>query len=49
MRQESGTEKWLKGVWGTSATDVYAVGYDGTIINYDGFTWSDMYYDSTVT
>lgn len=36
-------------MWGTSSNDVYAVGYEGTVLTYDGFTWSEMYYDSTVT
>lgn len=42
MTQQSGTEKWLKGVWGSSENDVFAVGNDGTILSYDGFTWSEM-------
>jgi hypothetical protein len=42
MRQESGTENWLKGVWGSSATDVYAVGENGTILHYGGSEWSKM-------
>ena len=29
-------------VWGTSSSDVFAVGYDGTIVHYDGETWSPM-------
>ena len=34
----------LGGVWGSSATDVFAVGGNrgignGTILHYDGFTW----------
>ena len=48
MPQQSDTDKWLKGVWGSSETYVFAVGYAGTILNYDGFTWSDMEYESTV-
>ena len=42
MVQQSGTEEWLKGVWGRSETEVFAVGYAGTILQYDGFTWSPM-------
>lgn len=43
MRQESGTENWLKGVWGSSAPDdVYAVGENGTILHYGGSEWSKM-------
>ncbi|NIO29118.1 MAG: hypothetical protein GTO29_11265 [Candidatus Latescibacteria bacterium] len=30
----------LYGVWGASFNDVYAVGYRGTILHYDGFSWS---------
>jgi len=44
---ESGTEEHLRGVWGTSATDVFAVGDKGTIIHYDGTKWSLM--DSGLT
>ena len=29
-------------VWGTSGTDVFAVGQGGTILHYDGTTWSEM-------
>jgi hypothetical protein len=33
--------KWLHGIWGSSSTDVFAVGYPGqTIPHYDGSTWS---------
>ncbi len=32
--------KILQGVWGSSSTDVFAVGYSGTILHYDGNTWS---------
>ena len=31
----------LFGVWGTSPSDVFAVG-DGTILHYDGSSWSEM-------
>jgi hypothetical protein len=30
--QDSGTTKCLSGVWGSSPTDVFAVGYNGTIL-----------------
>ena len=32
----------LNCVWGSSATDVFAVGNDGLILHYDGTTWSQM-------
>ena len=32
----------LRAVWGSSATDVFAVGDAGTIVHYDGTTWSSM-------
>ena len=38
----SGTTRQLRGVWGTSPTDVYAVGSRGTILHYDGTDWSAM-------
>ena len=41
----SNTENPLYGVWGSSATDVFAVGQgngNGTILHYNGSTWSAM-------
>ncbi len=32
----------LKGLWGNSETDVFAVGYNGTVLHYDGINWSSM-------
>ena len=32
----------LFGVWGSSSTDVFAVGLIGTIVHYDGSAWSAM-------
>ena len=32
----------LHGVWGTSKTDVWAVGDSGTILHYDGTRWSSV-------
>ena len=36
------TDQTLNSVWGTSATDVFAVGGIGTILHYDGVAWSQM-------
>ncbi len=38
----SGTTSNLKGVWGTSETNVFAVGDNGTILHHDGITWSSI-------
>ncbi len=38
----SGTTENLRAVWGTSSTDVFAVGAGGTILRYDGTVWSTM-------
>ena len=32
----------LRGIWGSGPNDVFAVGDDGTIVHYDGATWSEM-------
>ena len=32
----------LSGVWGVASDDVFAVGSRGTILHYDGSTWSNM-------
>jgi hypothetical protein len=32
----------LYSVWGNSSSDVFAVGYDGTILHYNGSAWSAM-------
>ncbi|KPA09660.1 hypothetical protein MHK_010137, partial [Candidatus Magnetomorum sp. HK-1] len=32
----------LRGVWGSSETDVFSVGDGGTIIHYDGNQWTEM-------
>jgi hypothetical protein len=37
------------GIWGSSPTDVYAVGEYGTILHYDGNSWSDMTSGSTAS
>jgi hypothetical protein len=38
----SGTIQVLKGVWGSSGSDVFAVGANGTIQHYNGTSWSAM-------
>jgi hypothetical protein len=40
----SGTGTWLNDIWGSSSSDVFAVGGwgQGTIQHYDGSTWSTM-------
>ena len=43
----SGTPNDLRGVWGDSASDVFAVGHDGTIIHYDGSAWAPMISNTT--
>jgi hypothetical protein len=42
----SGTTNYLDDVWGSSSTDVFAVGWD-TILHYDGSAWSAMSSPST--
>jgi len=47
---ESDTTFELRGVWGSSATDIFAVGVDGIILHYDGNpegTWSAMENESS--
>ncbi|MCF8142736.1 MAG: hypothetical protein K9N21_02325 [Deltaproteobacteria bacterium] len=39
----------LKGVWGNSASDVFAVGVNGTILHYNGTAWSSMTSGTTST
>ncbi|MFL5501750.1 MAG: hypothetical protein ACJ79Q_11000 [Gemmatimonadaceae bacterium] len=38
--QRSGTNQSLRGIWGSSSSDVFAVGASGTILHYDGTTWT---------
>lgn len=33
------TEVQLLGVWGRTSSEAYAVGWDGTILRWDGFSW----------
>ena len=39
---DSGTTEQLNSVWGSSCSNVFAVGYKGTILRYNGSTWSTM-------
>jgi hypothetical protein len=36
----SGTTQHLYGVWGNSASNVYAVGNSGTVLHFNGTSWS---------
>jgi len=42
IEMDSGTTHYLYDVWGSSATDVFAVGGGGTISHYDGINWIPM-------
>jgi hypothetical protein len=33
---------WLSGIWGSAADDIYAAGYDGALVHWDGSTWSSL-------
>jgi hypothetical protein len=38
----SPTSSNLRAIWGTSASDIFAVGFDGAILHYDGSSWTKM-------
>jgi hypothetical protein len=42
MEHDIEPREFLKGVWGSSATDVFAVGENGMIMHYDGVEWIKM-------
>ena len=42
------TQAQLLSVWGRAADDVWAVGFDGTIIHFDGTTWTQETTTATV-
>ncbi|MBW8040614.1 MAG: hypothetical protein FVQ85_11495 [Planctomycetes bacterium] len=55
---DSGTTEGLTDVWGTASDDMFAVGYSGTILHYDGDgnndgnpddIWEQMAYPTTVS
>ncbi len=35
-------QKHLRGIWGTGSGDVFAAGWGGTVLHYDGSTWKDI-------
>lgn len=45
---ESGTTRRLHDVWGSSATNVFAVGDGGTILHFDGTGWTQMQSGTTM-
>jgi len=38
----TGHSWFLHGVWGRSSSDVFAVGINGTIVHYNGRSWTEM-------
>jgi hypothetical protein len=38
----SGTSEWLYDIWGSSDSNIFAVGNFGTILHYNGYSWSKM-------
>ena len=45
----SGTTVSLPAIWGSSGSNVFAVGDNGTILHYDGTAWSAMTSGSTTS
>jgi hypothetical protein len=41
-QQSSGTTQTLRGVWVASATEAFAVGDNGTILHWNGTSWTSM-------
>jgi len=33
---------WLSAVWGSAANDIYAAGYDGALLHFDGSAWTPV-------
>lgn len=48
-KTDIGGTEGLNGVWGSSASEVFAVGSGGTILHYDGNTWAPMDSGTTET
>jgi len=44
----SGTEGALSCIWGSSPSDVFAVGHHGIILRYDGSTWKEIMNSDTL-
>ncbi len=44
-----GFQGWLRGLWGTSSMNLFAVGGNGMILHFDGSTWSQMTSGTTVS
>jgi hypothetical protein len=38
----SGTSEYMRGIWGTSGIDIFAVGDGGTVLHYNGMNWNSM-------
>jgi hypothetical protein len=43
----SGSSVSLRDIWGSSSSDVFAVGAEGTILHYNGNSWKSMDDNST--
>ncbi len=40
--QDSGSPEALYGIWGSGPSDVYAVGFSGTMLHFDGQQWNEL-------
>ncbi len=48
-QEEVPSDADLLAVWGYSATDVWAVGFGGTVLHYDGIAWTEEVSTTTIT